>query len=84
MSNWKRLLTNENARERPESELAQILCDYFREIKGSDPSLAQESGLREVAEWIREGQVTWTNVQRAIDEDTWNPAEGARAIYGPA
>ena len=83
MINWKPWLSNRQARETPESELTRILGGHFGKVKGRAPSPEEEGGLGEAAQWIREGQVPWTKVQRALEQDTWNPAEGARAIYGP-
>ena len=83
MSKQERLLTNKTARETPEPELVQILCAHFEEVNGHGPSAAQEVGLREAAQWIREGQVVWSQVEQAITDDTWDPADGPRDILGP-
>jgi hypothetical protein len=84
MSKRERLLTNKKARESAESELTQILRDFLIETTGSAPSAAQEGGLREAAPWIREGTITWSQVEGAIAGQTWDPAEGPRAILGPS
>jgi len=76
-------LSNKKAREMSESELTHILCDYFKAVNGTGPSLEEKEGLREAAEWVKENTVEWTRVVRGIEDETWDPAEGARAIWGP-
>jgi hypothetical protein len=78
----ERLLSNVQARARSLEELSQILISYFGKVHGYT-STAQEQGLREAAAWIKEDTITWTQAQTAIDDNTWEPAEGARAIFGP-
>jgi hypothetical protein len=81
MSKRKRLLSNTKAREMSESELTQILRDYFKEVNGISPSSAQEEGLHETAQGIKEGWVEWSRAELGIADETWDPADGPRAIY---
>lgn len=76
----RRVLSNTKASKTPELELTELLYIHFTEATGIDPSIEQKKGLSEASQWIRERQVTWSQVQKAIDEQTWDPAEGPRAI----
>jgi hypothetical protein len=77
-------LSSKKARETPEAELTQILCDYFGEVTGHSPSSAQQVGLHETAQWIRGGEVQWSKVEKAIADRSWDPADGPRALYSSA
>jgi hypothetical protein len=63
----RRVLSNTKASKTPESELTELLCIHFTEATGIEPSIEQKEGLREAAQWIREKQVTRSQVQKAID-----------------
>src|SRR5262249_15077177 len=82
MSKREYKLENRESRALSESQLTQTLRDCFTEQNSCNPSPAQEEGLREAAQCVREGTITWREVKRAIHDHTWEPVEGPRAILG--
>jgi hypothetical protein len=73
-------LTNTRARKLQEQELFHELQDCFTLKNRCAPSKEETDGLREAAEWVKGNLVQWRQVERAINEDLWDPAQGARAL----
>jgi hypothetical protein len=74
---------NPEARKLQEEELFRRLRECFTQRNPDGPSKEQESGLREAANWIATNLATLDVFEEGINEDTWDPAEGARAVFGP-
>jgi len=76
-------LQNSVARQLSKRELFLLLCDAFAAENLSPISPGQEEGLRKAAEWIKDGLIEWRRVERAIQDNDWDPADGPRDILGP-
>jgi hypothetical protein len=74
-------LTNSGALKLQEQELFQELQDCFTRQHRRAPSKEETEGLREAAEWVKGNLVQWRVVERAINEDLWDPTQGARALF---
>ena len=77
-------LENKEAVQKSEDELYMIMYDCFLQAGGKVPTREQDKGLREAAQCIKGHgvvEVTWKQVKRSIMENTWDPAEGPRALY---
>jgi hypothetical protein len=77
-------LSNKKARGMDESELYRIICADYIEVNNRQPSTEESDGLRESAERRKGNLMTRSRVRQAINDRIWSPAEGPRAIYGPA
>jgi hypothetical protein len=72
-------LTNSAARKLNQEQLLLELKDCFIEKNHREPSNEESNGMHEAAEWIK-GNLAQSRVfERGIEDDTWNPAEGARS-----
>jgi hypothetical protein len=77
-------LTNSAARKLDQEQLFQELKECFSEKNRREPSEAESEGLREAAMWIKGNEANWRAFERGIEDETWNPADGARAIFSTA
>jgi hypothetical protein len=77
-------LSNSKARNLSSERLVQELRECFAERTGREPSEEETKGLREAAEWIKGNSAGWQTFERGIQDETWDPAEGARSVYGAA
>jgi hypothetical protein len=68
--------TNSQARKLGEEELLLELRECFTQRNRREPSKEEECGLREAAKKISTSELEWRFVERAIEKDTWDPAEG--------
>jgi hypothetical protein len=73
-------LTNSAARKLQSEELFQELHNCFAERNGRAPSEEERKGLREAAEWVEGNLAEWRLFERGINDETWDPAKGARDI----
>ncbi len=76
-------LTNSAAQKLEVEDLFQELCECFVEKNARQPTEEERMGLREAAEWVKGNLAAWRVFERGIEDDTWDPAEGARSIFGP-
>ena len=74
-------LSNARAKDMKELELHELLLEFFAEVNDRQASADESEGLREAAQWIREGSVPWSRTRQSILGGTWDPTEGPRAIY---
>ena len=74
-------LANSVARQLPVEKLCDELTQCFADKKRRLPSEEERKGLREAAEWIKGNLAQWTRFERGINDDTWDPVEGARSIF---
>jgi len=72
--------TNSDAQKLGEEELLRELRDCFIQKNGHEPSKEEAGGLREAAQWIKTNSASWRDFERGINEETWDPAQGARAV----
>jgi hypothetical protein len=74
-------LTNSAAIKLEHEELFHELKECFAEKNHRGPSEEESKGLREAAEWIKGNLAQWRQFERGIEDETWKPAQGARAVF---
>lgn len=76
-------LTNTAAQKLKLDDLVRELQECFEEKKHREPSEEERKGFLEAAEWIKSNLAGWRTFERGIDDESWDPAEGARSVFGP-
>jgi hypothetical protein len=81
MSKREYRFSNMQAAKLPREELVAELRTCFQEHVKRAPSREEEAGLKEAAEWVKDGSLNWRAVERGLRDGTWLPEEGAGSIH---